>query len=53
MQFQIKSLKFFKLHDKNKFELIGIYLGTKKDFRLNEIKKNFHKFFDMSNTNTK
>lgn len=44
--------KVFKLHDKNKFELIGIYLGTKKDFRLNEIKKNFHKFFDMSNTNT-
>lgn len=44
--------KILKLHDKNKFEIYGFYLGIKKDTRLKEIKNSFDKFFYISDKST-
>ena len=42
-----------KMHDKNKFNTFGFYLGTKIDNKLKEIKKNFNDFFDISQIETR
>ena len=44
--------KILKLHDKNKFEVYGFYLGSKKDNKLEEIKNTFDKFFNVNNKST-
>ena len=43
---QIKEV--FELHNKDKFNLYGFYFGNKKDDTLKKIKKNFNKFYDIS-----
>ena len=40
--------EIFKIHDKNKFNTFGFYLGTKVDSRLEEVKNSFDHFFDIS-----
>ena len=42
-----------KMHDKNKFNTFGFYLGTKIDNKLKEIKNNFNDFFDISQIETR
>ncbi len=44
--------EIFKMHDKNKFNTFGFYLGTKIDSKLKEIKNSFDYFFDISQTAT-
>ncbi len=44
--------QILKLHDKKKFEVIGFYLNSKKDERLNEIKNYFDKFFNINQMST-
>ena len=44
--------KILKLHNKNKFEVYGFYLGSKKDNKLEEIKNTFDKFFYVNNKST-
>ena len=44
--------EIFKIHDKNKFNIFGFYLGTKIDSKLEEIKNSFDYFFDISQTST-
>jgi protein O-GlcNAc transferase len=45
--------EILKMHDKNKFNTFGFYLGTKIDNKLKEIKKNFNDFFDISQIETR
>ncbi len=40
--------EILKLHDKEKFNIFGFYLGTKEDSRLLEVKNYFKKFFYIS-----
>ena len=44
--------EIFKLHNKEKFNTFGFYLGTKNDKKLKEIKNSFNKFFDISQIST-
>ena len=44
--------QILKLHDKKKFEIIGFYLNSKQDEKLNEMKNYFDKFFDISQMST-
>jgi predicted O-linked N-acetylglucosamine transferase (SPINDLY family) len=44
--------EILKMHDKNKFNTFGFYLGKKIDNKLKEIKKNFNDFFDISQIET-
>jgi len=44
--------QILKLHDRKKFEIIGFYLNSKQDDRLNEMKNYFDKFFDISQMST-
>ena len=45
--------EILKMHDKNKFNTFGFYLGTKIDNKLKEIKNNFNDFFDISQIETR
>ena len=45
--------EILKMHDKNKFNTFGFYLGTKIDNKLKDIKNNFNDFFDISQTETR
>ena len=45
--------EILKMHDKNKFNTFGFYLGTKVDNKLKEIKNNFNDFFDISEIETR
>jgi predicted O-linked N-acetylglucosamine transferase (SPINDLY family) len=45
--------EILKMHDKNKFNTFGFYLGTKVDDKLKEIKNNFNDFFDISEIETR
>ena len=45
--------EILKMHDKNKFNTFGFYLGTKIDNKLREIKKNFNDFFYISQIETR
>jgi predicted O-linked N-acetylglucosamine transferase (SPINDLY family) len=45
--------EILKMHDKNKFNTFGFYLGTKVDTKLKEIKNNFNDFFDISEIETR
>jgi len=44
--------EIFKIHDKDKFNTFGFYLGTKIDDKLEEIRNSFDYFFDISQTAT-
>lgn len=44
--------EIFKIHDKDKFNTFGFYLGTKIDDKLEEIKNSFDNFIDISQTST-
>ena len=44
--------QILKLHDRKKFEIIGFYLNSKQDEKLNEMKNYFDKFFDISQLST-
>ena len=44
--------QILKLHDRKKFEIIGFYLNSKQDEKLNEMKSYFDNFFDINQMST-